>query len=319
MTTVYFATNRKHDGTAPLGFGAQIVGQDAAQITYGVTQVTNIDPKLEDEDAGTVSNPTDLSQGNFSAQSRADIINAGKNLLIFIHGFDNTFEDAMQRAAFNREWLAKGGPASDTTVIAFTWPSAGVVIDEPPKSLTEAYSTDQAQAGKSGFHLVNFLTNIDTLQRNFRAAYPTGRVFLLAHSMGNWALQAGIQAWFESRGANDLIFDAVFLAAADEIASTFEQPAGGRLSYLPEMAKRINIYYSRTDIIILLSGTINENRRLGFDGPNDKSDSAKYPPAVFRCIDCSEIYDYPYFVTFDASHQYYRRSKTVRNDIVAQM
>ncbi|HLY05372.1 MAG TPA: alpha/beta hydrolase [Rhizomicrobium sp.] len=317
MTTVYFATNRQKDGTGPFGFGAQLVAQDPQQMTYGVMAVTNID--LKDEASGSPSNPTDVAYGNFSATSQADIINAGKNLLIFIHGFDNTFVDAIKRAAYNQNWFAAGGPQADTTIIAFTWPSAGVVIDQPPHLLTDAYKMDQAQAGKSGFHIAQFLARIDALQRAFRSAHPGGRVFLLAHSMGNWALQAGIQTWFESRGSNDLMFDQVFLAAADEIDTTFEQPADARLSCLPKITKQVSIYYSRSDIIMWVSATINLNQRLGFDGPDDKSDTTLYPPAKFRCFDCSEIYDYDHLKTFDASHQYYRRSVTVRNDIVAHM
>ncbi|MGD0865566.1 MAG: alpha/beta fold hydrolase [Rhizomicrobium sp.] len=317
MTTVYFATNRKNDGTGPFGFGAQIVGQDASQITYAVTDVTNI--VLSTEDSGSIANPTDVSHATFSATSSADIVNGGKNLLIFIHGFDNSFDDAIKRSAYNHDWFAAAGPGCDTTVVAFTWPSAGVLIDTPPHLLTDAYKMDQAQAGKSGFHIVNFLTNIDALQKTYRQANPNGRVFLLAHSMGNWALQAGIQSWFESRGNDDTMFDEVFLAAADEVDETFLLPAGARLSYLPKISKRISIYYSRADIVLWLSGAINLNQRLGSDGPADKSDTSKYPIAKFRLIDCSDVDDYPHLVPFDASHQYYRRSQIVRKDIVSCM
>jgi esterase/lipase superfamily enzyme len=317
MTTVYFGTNRKKDGTGAFGFGAQIVGQDASQITYAVTDVTNI--VLSAEDSGSIANPTDVSYANFSPTSSADIVNAGKNLLIFIHGFDNSFEDAIKRSAYNHDWFAALGPGCETTVVAFTWPSAGVLIDTPPHLLTDAYKMDQAQAGKSGFHIVNFLTNIDALQKAYRTANPNGRVFLLAHSMGNWALQAGVQSWFESRGNDDLMFDEVFLAAADEIAETFLQPAGARLSYLPKIARRISIYYSRADIVMWVSATVNLNQRLGFDGPADKSDASKYPPAKFRLVDCSDVNDYDHLVPFDASHQYYRRSQIVRADVASCM
>ena len=72
-------------------------------------------------------------------------------------------------------------------------------------------------------------------------------------------------------------------------------------------------------MVIWVSTTINLNRRLGYDGPDDESDAAEYPPALFRLVDCTDVNDYDRCTPFDASHQYYRRSQTVRNDIVAAM
>lgn len=315
MATVYFATNRKKDGTGRFGFGAQIVPPDPAAMTYAVMEVTNI--ALPDESSGNLSNPTDVSTGDFSATAKQAIISAGKSLLIFIHGFDNSFEDAIQRAGFNHDWFAQGGV--DTTVIAFTWPSAGVLIDSPPHGLTDAYKTDQAQAGKSGFHLASFLANVDALQRAFRSANPNAKVFLLAHSMGNWALQAGVQAWSEHRAGADIMFDHVFLPAADEVAGSFERPAGARLSNLRNLANQISIYSNRGDVVIWVSAAVNLDSRLGFDGPGDKSNTAIYPPAKYRLVDCTEVSDYDRCNPFDASHQYYRRSRRVHDDICAAM
>src|SRR3954470_7261242 len=62
--------------------------------------------------------------------------NLGSDLLVFIHGFDNTFSDAISRAAFNREWLAASGlPGTNTTVVAFSWPSSGRVVGLRSSSL----------------------------------------------------------------------------------------------------------------------------------------------------------------------------------------
>ena len=53
-------------------------------------------------------------------------------LLQHVHGFDNAFSDALTRAAFNREWLAASGqPGTNTTVVAFSWPSSGRVVALP--------------------------------------------------------------------------------------------------------------------------------------------------------------------------------------------
>ena len=137
---------------------------------------------------------------------------------------------------------------------------------------------------------------------------------LLAHSMGNFALAAGVQAWFLSRGTT-AIFDYAVLAAADEIDKSFELPADARLSRLPDLAAGISVYYSLRDVAIHLSQAINLTERLGFDGPAQKSNSALYPPNRFRSVDCTELHDYDWLVPPDSSHQYYRRSPKARDDI----
>jgi len=316
MTTVYFATNRLNDGTGTFGYGAKIAPYNVNDITFAVADVTGI--SLSDEESGTITSISNKTASNFSSSARQGIIDAKRNLFIFIHGFDNSFEDAIKRTAFNREWFAdSGNPAADMTAIAFTWPSAGKLFAAPPHTPPDAYRTDQAQAAKSAFHLAYFLRVIDQLRSDYRAANPNGRMVLLAHSMGNYALAGAVQLWFTSQDPNDLLFDEVFLPAADEIYNSFLMPSGGRLSDLPTLASRISIYYSRKDVAMYLSTTLNLNMRLGFDGPSDKSNTGSYPTTKFRIIDCTEINDFNPLDPPDATHQYYRRSKIVRKDIVS--
>jgi esterase/lipase superfamily enzyme len=311
MTTVYFATNRRNDGAGPRDFGSNIVAHDEKQITYAVVDVSNI--QLPDENSGVIGPVNNINMGNFNDATLTAITNAGHNLLIFIHGASNKFDNAIKRAAFNCEWFAAaGGAATRTTVIAFTWPSAEVGSD-----IIGGYRSDQARAGQSGFHILSFLHNIIALRNQFIAAHPQGRVFLLAHSMGNHALQSGIQNWFESHGTNALIFDQVILAAPDETAGTFERPNGGGLSTLTQLSDRISIYYSQNDRLMWASSTANNNQRLGWNGPASKMDTDLYPEDKFRIVDCTLALDYSLIVPWDASHQYYRRSRAVRSDIVA--
>ncbi len=315
MTTVYFATNRKKDGTGEFGFGASAVPNNAAAATYAVAEVSSV--TLADADAGTIQSIHDTNAGDFSQAVKDKIIGAGRNLLIFIHGADNSFEDAIKRAAFNREWFAASGEAAaNTTVVAFTWPSSNKYFSAGHTPLEE-YKTDQVQAGKSHFHLALFLKRVDDLRGNFLQAHSGGRVFLLAHSMGNWALQGAVQGWFDDHGASDRMFDQVILAAADEVRDTFETPDGGRLANLPKLSGRISVYYNRADILMILSEAANHNVRLGYNGPEDKFDTSIYPPAEFRLVDCSDVLDY--LRLGESSHQYYRKSPTVRADIVANM
>jgi esterase/lipase superfamily enzyme len=312
MTNVYFATNRVHDGTAPFGYGHQVAPPTAANVTFAVASVSGI--ALPDETSGHIDSITQATPGNFPADILDVLANSRKTLLVFIHGFDNSFEDAIKRAAFNREWLAAGG--ADTEVIAFTWPSAGELFAAPPHTPPDAYFADQSRAGRSAFALAHFLTVIDQIRAGYRTANPNGRIVLLVHSMGHYALQAAVQFWFASTPPKAAFFDEILLAAGDEIADTFERPNGGHLSDLPKIATRISVYNSECDVAMYLSTTLNLDQRLGFDGPLHKHDASRYPPATFRTVDCTAVADYDPLNPPDASHQYYRRSKLVRSDLV---
>lgn len=311
MTKVYFATNRQKDPTKPGGFGAAMVGMEPDEVLYAVANVQGT--VLSDETSGQIAEISATSGGGFATKTEDEIVSSGKNLLVFIHGFANSFEDAIKRAAFNADWLrASDIVAADTTVLAFTWPSLGALIAVPPHFIADDYLADQVQAGKSAYHLAYFLNYVD----NLRLRLPTGRkIFLLAHSMGNYVLQGAIQWWFDQRGSADIMFDEVILAAADEIYDTFERPNGGRLSNLPKLSQRISVYYSRKDVAMYLSAAVNLNTRLGFDGPDDKRDQRVFPSDKFRIIDATEVKDFDPINPPDATHQYYRRSQIVRADI----
>src|SRR5262249_33784376 len=123
VTQVYFATNRAADPKTSHGFGAGIVGNDPKATTYAVADVPN-------PASGQIGAISDQNMGQFSDAATQAIIGAGKNLFVFIHGFDNNFEDALSRAAFNADFYrASGQPGADTVVIAFTWPSQGKLIE----------------------------------------------------------------------------------------------------------------------------------------------------------------------------------------------
>src|ERR1700730_9732606 len=213
-TTVYFATNRLVSGAATdyRNYGHGIVSPtDPALITYGTAFVDNAN--LTADTVGAITSIHDISKGAFSAQAVADLSNPGRNLLIFIHGFANSFENAITRAAFNQQWFARSGAsAANTTVVAFSWPSLGKLLSLP--ILWADYLHDQTTAGQSGAHIMSFFANLEPIVLTARTA--GNRSFLLAHSMGDWALQAGVESWFVHGNGAAQLFDEAFLAAADE-------------------------------------------------------------------------------------------------------
>ncbi len=181
QSTVYFATNRPPDGPAD-EVASYTTGiqppSDSSGMIYGTAFVGGID--VAGNVQGTVGAITDISVGRFSPDAAGDLADAGRNLLVFIHGFDNSFSDALTRAAFNREWLsASKAEAADMSVVAFSWPSLGEVLDGPV--LPDAYKRDQTMARLSGQHLMTFFANLEPI---LTAARAQGRkTYLLAHSM----------------------------------------------------------------------------------------------------------------------------------------
>lgn len=314
--TVYFATNRVVSGD-PTDFSSYKDGivspTDPGQITFGAAFVSDAD--LTKDTVGAITSIRNISKGSFAANAIADLSSPGRNLLVFIHGFDNSFEDAITRAAFNQQWIADPKkPAGETTVVTFSWPSLGKLISTPLP--WDDYFHDQTAAGQSGAHLMNFFAQLQPVITDARKS--GSRCFLLAHSMGNWALQAGVETWFSHGKEPSSLFDGAFLAAADERYDTFSIPFPGRLSGLEQLTRKLCILYSTEDEVLDASKLINLGaQRLGQDGPKNMGDATAFPAAKYTMIDCSSFDDYD--CDFGSSHQYYRRSPAARDAIIAQM
>ncbi len=314
-TTVYFASNRILTG-GPLSvasYGPNIQPPSVPTgIVYGTAFVDGID--VASGAQGSIVSLQNTNTGEFAANVAGDLANAGRNLLIFIHGFDNTFEDAITRAAFNRDFLAASGrPGTDTTVLAFSWPSLGRIVSFPV--LDADYRHDQNMARLSGVHLMTFFSRIEPLLRQARA--NGCRTYLLAHSMGNLALESAVENWFLHGNGNAELFHVAILAAGDCGFDAFAQPSRAGLDGLRLLAARISTYFSGEDDVLKLSNAINGMQRLGQDGPRNRSDQTTFPPATYRMFDASAINDFGR--NFLTSHQYYRLSPTVRAAIADDM
>ena len=315
-TTVYFATNRiaNHPADRPENYSFFMTAPDnPLQVTYGTAFVDSAG--LTADTVGAVRSLQDLQKGSFSQAAFDDLAEGGRNILVFVHGFANSFEDALTRAAFNREWLAaSGGSEADTAVVTFSWPSRGQLLTVPFPTLP--YRSDQRMAGGSGLPLMRFLANLLPILEKARA--NGRRTFLLTHSMGNLALQAAVQAWFDNGNGDAEMFDHIFLAAADIVDDAFDPPVANSLAPLRRLGRRITVLHNHRDQVLdKLSETLNFCHRLGQDGPRGGGDAILFPPAIYRRVDCSGFTDYD--TGFAGSHQYYRRSAGVRTEIAALM
>lgn len=90
---------------------------------------------------------------------------AKRHVLVFVHGFNNKFEDAVFRFA---QIVHDSG--AEVAPVLFTWPSKGSVL---------AYGYDREST--------NFSRNgLETLLRDLAKDPNVAEVTVLAHSMGNW-------------------------------------------------------------------------------------------------------------------------------------
>ncbi|WP_431302228.1 alpha/beta fold hydrolase [Sediminicoccus sp. BL-A-41-H5] len=337
-TTVFFATNRQlqGDGTSASHYAGETgpAGQPG-RVTHAVAFVEGTD--LARLEAGRLARIESVAADDFSDTVTADL-SSGRNLLIFVHGFANSFTDSLTRAAFNREFLAASGvAAADCSVVSFSWPSRGVVVDPDDvlggialgpmtlalkllgitaSPLARAYFEDQAAAAASAADLVSFLDRLRPAIRRVRKR--GGRVFLLAHSMGNRAIEHALNRWAAMGLPEDVLFDEALSAAADcPYAEAMRGPAW--LGHLATVSGRLSLYHSAADQVLRLSQVVNNMQRLGRSGPVDRTDLARYPRDTTRFVDCERLVDMGPGHTLDASHQFYRRIPEVRDDMARVM
>lgn len=213
----------------------------------------------------------------------------GGEAFVFVHGFNNSFEDATRRAAqIANDLKFRGAP------IVYSWPSQG-------SPTLRGYQDDGSFAGASEQHFLTFLAGV---MRESGAR----KVHVIAHSMGNRVVAESLRklSWhFESGGLPRI--NQVILAAPDIDAEYFRHAIAPRLT---QTADRITIYSSSKDIALQASHWVNTlgRRRLGEAGE---------PLATFPGFANIDVVDASSVETdlFTLRHSYHANSPTVLGDI----
>jgi esterase/lipase superfamily enzyme len=166
---------------------------------------------------------------------------SNREVLVFIHGFNVTFANALRRTAQIAHDLQFDG-----VPVAYTWPSAG--------KLTRAgYRNDRGAADASIRHLQAFLLE---LVRKSGAV----RIHLIAHSMGNRVLTqalAGIVA--DPDVVNKKIFQEIALTAPDVDSDVMARLAQA----VAQTSRRVTLYASSRDHALQFSKHENDAPRAG--------------------------------------------------------
>ena len=267
-------------------------------------KVTLAPEKLDPKDAARSA----LGSTAIFQELRAEMLNKG-DALVFVHGYDHKFREAAGRAAQLQQWLADGG--KDMALLFFTWPSAGAGVAR------RTYADDRRRAEASGLALGRaILKATDFIRATPRDARCDGRIHLLCHSMGNWALRGAVQAMRTFVGNNiPPIFDEVVLAAADEDDDTLQ--ANHKVAPLLRGCRRLTVYYNHQDIALKASDYAMGNPdRLGRSGPRGGELSPKVsvvnvaPQVIWAAKGATA------WTADPTGHQYFRNNARVRQDIV---
>lgn len=218
-------------------------------------------------------------------------VSIGGEAFIFIHGYNNSFEDAARRTAqIAHDLKFKGAP------LMYSWPSQS-------KGSIWAYKEDARTAQWCEENVTQFIEAI---------AQESGarRIHLIAHSMGNRVLSRALknisQKLDHSQPAQAL-FNEVILTAPDIDAQVFKDSIA---PHIVQTADRFTIYSSSEDLALKASRVVNSfwHQRLG-EGGTHLTIFPKYKQ--INVVDASDVDTN----LFALGHSYHADNKTVLSDV----
>jgi serine/threonine protein kinase/pimeloyl-ACP methyl ester carboxylesterase len=164
----------------------------------------------------------------------------GLGVLLFVHGYNTSFDQAVVRAAQLQIDLKMNG-----RVICYSWPSMGRV---------HGYGADAAIVEQSEKHVMDTIRLLTGLS-------SSPFVHVMGHSMGNRALLRGVARLNES--GKSFVLAQVILAAPDVGQGLFKDLCGAYVSH----AKRCTLYASKHDRALMGSRFLHARGRAGYIPP----------------------------------------------------
>lgn len=250
---VYYATNRNAGNTMEAcddqAFGVEV----STEVSYGVCR-TNVPRKHR---TGLIQ-PTDdprsdphtyfrpLSNARLGRDEFYGLLGAGRgDVLLFIHGFNVKFEEAVMRAsqiAYDLKFQGR--------VVLFSWPAG------PPPGLLGGTLVNRTYSFNKG----NAARSVDGAADLLRALAATGRtVHVVVHSMGHQVAVPALARTAADGGApfiGELVLNAPDIPVSDFRAAS---------KALRAQARRVTVYCSYNDNAIAASEVYNggSGRRMG--------------------------------------------------------
>lgn len=188
----------------------------------------------------TIQNIGKLTQEEFLARIRTRLARSARykdHAIVFVHGYNTSFDSALYRTAQLSYDLKFDGAA-----FLYSWPSGGAVA---------SYTYDRESAQASEPYLRQFL---DIVVRETGAK----SVSIIAHSMGNQPLLSVLRDMRQT-GPNEVAINEVILAAPDVDADGFDNVA----RRIEGIARGVTLYVASNDRALMVSRNFWRNPRAG--------------------------------------------------------
>jgi esterase/lipase superfamily enzyme len=226
-----------------------------------------------------VRSVTRLEPDGYFHEIRQGLAERGPNVLVFVHGYNVSFDDAARRTAQMAEDLAFPG-----VPLFFSWPSQNNWYE---------YRSDEKQVELAVPRLREFLRDV---------AHRSGAksIHLVAHSMGSRALATALR---EMAGEiqDSTRFNQVILAAPDIDADVFRERIAPAIK---STAQRITLYASSNDLALVASRVFNSGDPRAGDSNRE-----------LLIVDGIETIDVSQVDTSLLGHSYYGNNPTVLTDL----
>jgi esterase/lipase superfamily enzyme len=191
--------------------------------------------------------------------------NKDRSVLVFIHGFNNRYEDAVYRFA-----QIVHDSRVDSVPVLVTWPSRGSVL---------AYGYDRESTNYTRNALENLFQYL-ARDRNVR------EVSVLAHSMGNWLSLESLRQMAIRNGRLPPKFKNVMLADADVDVDVFRS----QIADLGEPRPQFTLFVSRDDRALAVSRRVWGNvARVGAIDPEQEPFKTELAANKIAVVDLTKI------------------------------
>jgi esterase/lipase superfamily enzyme len=250
VVRVYFSTNRNAEGQkscSDLYFTTKI----SEKNQYGFCDVNvpflhdigelDYDPK-KGKDASFIfqSFLFDFEEDKWLEQVKSDTSN---EIIVFVHGFNVKFEEAILRAAQIKYDLKFPGP-----ILLYTWPAGADEGLMNKLLINDTYKDNYNKAVGSRENFQKYLSSVMKLNK---------KVHLIVHSMGHQVVLPSIDEMFKKEQKQ--IISELVLNAPD-----FESTQFAYISHnLKKSSDRITVYCSPGDNALVASSKVNSNKRIG--------------------------------------------------------
>jgi len=274
-----YSSKRSTDGEPHFGTAFASIPRDHRMGELETASLLRLEFRNDPQKHVALLNVVQETQGDFLREVRDRLKNdPAKEVLIFVHGYNVTFEDgARQLAQITYDLGFPGAP------ILYSWPSKGSYF---------GYAADEATIE---WCIPHFKTFLETLAKESGASV----IHVIAHSMGNRLLVGALDSLATEHKTLSPTLRQVVLAAPDIDSGVFRQIA----TAVAQTGSHFTIYESSADKALKASHRLHDYLRLGDSQPSVQIISP------YDTIDATRA------DTGFLGHSYFADSKSILGDI----